>query len=167
MEDRSLNCHFPSLEAEHDEYLISTSPARMDVSAIHSFLTRSYWSPGIPPEIVARAVANSLCVGLFVRNSGQQIGFARFITDAATFAYLCDVYVLEEYRGRGLAGLLLEKALAYPALQGVRRMVLVTRDGHGLYARYGFCRLANPGSYMEIHKPDIYVRPSNSIHSPQ
>jgi ribosomal protein S18 acetylase RimI-like enzyme len=143
-------------ESEHEGYLLSTNRALMDIGAIHAFLTRSYWSPGIPYETVSRAVANSLCFGLFAGSSTQQIGFARFVTDAATFAYLCDVYVLEEYRGRGLGHWLVTQALAHPALKGLRRIVLVTRDVHALYRRYGFCALANPDSYMEIYQPDVY-----------
>jgi GNAT superfamily N-acetyltransferase len=135
-------------------YEISTDPARLDIDAIHAFLTQSYWSPGIPRATVARAIAHSLCFGAFWE--GQQVGFARVVTDRTTFAYLCDVYVLEAHRGRGLAKQLMDRVVQHPDLQGLRRMMLATRDAHGLYARYGFKPLAAPGVMMEIHKPDVY-----------
>jgi GNAT superfamily N-acetyltransferase len=135
-------------------YEISTDPARLDIDAIHAFLTQSYWSPGIPRATVARAISHSLCFGAFWE--GQQVGFARVVTDRTTFAYLCDVYVLEAHRGRGLAKQLMDRVVQHPDLQGLRRMMLATRDAHGLYARYGFKPLAAPGVMMEIHQPDVY-----------
>jgi GNAT superfamily N-acetyltransferase len=135
-------------------YEISTDPARLDIDAIHAFLTQSYWSPGIPRATVARAISHSLCFGAFCE--GQQVGFARVVTDRTTFAYLCDVYVLDAHRGRGLAKQLMDRVVQHPDLQGLRRMMLATRDAHGLYARYGFKPLAAPGVMMEIHKPDVY-----------
>lgn len=104
--------------------------------------------------MVERAAAGSLCFGLF--HGDAQIGFARVVTDGATFAYLCDVYVLEAHRGRGLGGWLMQVVLAYPSLQGLRRIVLVIRDPHGLYEKCGFAPLARPQAYMEIHRPDAY-----------
>ena len=136
-------------------YEISTDPARFDVDAIHAYLTQSYWSPGIPRATVARAIANSLCFGVFWQ--GQQVGFARMVTDKTTFAYLCDVYVLEAHRGRGLSKQLMAHVMKHPDLQGLRRMMLATRDAHGLYAQYGFTPLAAPDRIMEILKPDIYM----------
>ena len=135
-------------------YEISTDSARLDVDAIHAFLTRSYWSPGIPRATVARAIANSLCFGAFWQ--GQQVGFARVVTDRTTFAYLCDVYVLETHRGHGLAKQLMDRVMKHPDLQGLRRMMLATRDAHGLYAQYGFTALGAPDRIMEVLKPDIY-----------
>jgi len=135
-------------------YEISTDPARLDIDAIHAFLAQSYWSPGIPRATVARAISHSLCFGAFWQ--GQQVGFARIVTDRTTFAYLCDVYVLEAHRGRGLAKQLMDRVVQHPDLQGLRRMMLATRDAHSLYARYGFKPLAAPGVMMEIHKPDVY-----------
>ena len=135
-------------------YEISTDPARLDVAAIHAFLTQSYWSPGIPRATVARAIANSLCFGVFWQ--GQQVGFARVVTDRTTFAYLCDVYVLETHRGHGLAKQLMDRVMKHPDLQGLRRMMLATRDAHGLYAQYGFTALGAPDRIMEVLKPDIY-----------
>lgn len=137
-------------------YDITADTARMDVDAIHAFLTQSYWSPGIPRETVARAIANSLCFGVF--HDGRQVGFARMVTDRATFAYLADVYVLEAYRGRGVAGKLMDFIIAHPDLQGLRRMLLATRDAHGLYAKYGFTPLKAPDRLMEKHVPDVYQR---------
>jgi GNAT superfamily N-acetyltransferase len=135
-------------------YEISTDPARLDIDAIHAFLTQSYWSPGIQRSTVARAISHSLCFGAFC--AGQQVGFARVVTDRTTFAYLCDVYVLEAHRGRGLARQLIDRVVHHPDLQGLRRMMLATRDAHGLYARYGFEPLAAPGVMMEIYKPNVY-----------
>jgi len=128
-------------------YEISTDSARLDVDAIHAFLTRSYWSPGIPRATVARAIANSLCFGAFWQ--GQQVGFARVVTDRTTFAYLCDVYVLEAHRGHGLAKQLMDRVMKHPDLQGLRRMMLVTSDAHGLYARHGFAASRHPERIME------------------
>src|SRR5262249_33896433 len=114
----------------------------------------SYWSPGIPVEIVAKALASSLCFGLFYQD--KQIGLARVITDSATYAYLCDVYVLEEYRGQGLGKWLMEAVMAHPSLQGLRRFMLITRDAHHLYEPFGFKPIARPEGHMELHRPDIY-----------
>jgi GNAT superfamily N-acetyltransferase len=137
-------------------YEISTDSARLDVDAIHAFLTQSYWSPGIPRATVARAIANSLCFGVFWQ--GQQVGFARVVTDRTTFAYLCDVYVLEAHRGHGLAKQLMDRVMKHPDLQGLRRMMLATLDAHGLYAQFGFTALAAPDRLMEVLKPDIYSK---------
>lgn len=141
-------------EWKKDNWTISTDPARQDVNAIHAFLASAYWSEQIPREVVERAVRNSLCFGLF--ESAVQIGLARVVTDYATFAYLCDVYVLESHRGHGLGKWLIECVMAHPQLQGLRRFNLVTADAHGLYARHGFQPLAKPANHMERHKPDIY-----------
>jgi len=136
-------------------YEISTDPARLDVDAIHAFLTHSYWSPGIPRATVARAIANSLCFGVFWQ--GQQVGFARMVTDKTTFAYLCDVYVLEAHRGHGVSKQLMEHVMQHPDLQGLRRMMLATRDAHGLYTQFGFTPLSAPDRIMEVLKPNIYL----------
>ena len=136
------------------DYEISTDRARLDIDAIHAFLTQSYWSPGIPRATVERAIANSLCFGAFWQ--GQQVGFARVVTDRTTFAYLCDVYVLDAHRGRGLAQQMMTHVVQHPDLQGLRRMMLATRDAHGLYAKYGFKPLAAPDLIMELHKPNVY-----------
>ncbi|HJR63529.1 MAG TPA: GNAT family N-acetyltransferase [Gemmatimonadaceae bacterium] len=148
------------MSARHAEYtrdglVVSTDPRRLDVDAIHAYLTRSYWARGIPRALVARSLNHSLCFGLY--EGARQIGFARAVTDRATFAYLADVYVLEEYRGRGLGKWLVECAMAHPELQGLRRWVLVTRDAHGLYRELGWSPLGDPSSYMEIRVPNAYA----------
>ena len=139
---------------QREGYLISTDPAQLDLDAIHAYLVRAYWCEGIPRETMERAIANSLCFALF--HGKAQIGFARVITDSATYAYLCDVYVLENYRGKGLGKWLMECVMGHPALQGLRRFSLATRDAHGLYRQFGFRELSRPESMMEILRPDIY-----------
>ena len=139
---------------QREGYLISTDPAQLDLDAIHAYLVRAYWCEGIPRETMERAIANSLCFALF--HGKAQIGFARVITDSATYAYLCDVYVLEHYRGKGLGKWLMECVMGHPALQGLRRFSLATRDAHGLYRQFGFRELSKPESMMEILRPDIY-----------
>jgi GNAT superfamily N-acetyltransferase len=139
-----------------DRYEISSDPARLDVDAIHAYLTRSYWSPGIPREIVARAVANSLCFGAYEKAGGKQVGFARVVTDHATFAYLCDVYVLEAHQGHALGKRLMRVFMEHPTVIGARRVMLATRDAHGLYRQYGFVDTTGNTNLMEIVRPDIY-----------
>ena len=142
--------------AEPDGYEISADPARLDIAAMHSYLTRSYWSPGIPYTIVERAARHSLCFGLYQKAGGSQVGLARVVTDHATFAYLCDVYVLEEHRGRGLGKFLMSTVMSHPALSGARRAMLGTRDAHGLYRQFGFTDAAGTQILMEIVRSDIY-----------
>ena len=137
-----------------DDYLITTDARRLDVDAVHAYLTQSYWSPGIPRATVERAMANSICFG--VMKGGEQVGFARVVTDRATFAYLADVYILEPHRGKGLAKALMKAIIAHPDLQGLRRFTLATRDAHALYKQFGFTELSKPGNMMEIHNPDAY-----------
>ena len=139
-----------------DAYEISTDSARLDIDAMHAYLTRSYWSPGIPRDTVERAARHSLCFGVYERANGKQVGLARVVTDYATFAYLCDVYVLEDHRGHGLGKRLMDAVMAHPALTGARRAMLGTRDAHGLYARHGFQAPPNDGVLMQILKPDMY-----------
>lgn len=122
----------------------------IDLDAAHAFLSRSYWSPGVSKEVLARAFANSLCFSL--RCDGEQVGFARVVTDKATFAYLADVYILEEHRGLGLSRRLLEAVHAHPHLRGLRRWLLATRDAHGLYRKFGWTD-AQSGRLMEILAP--------------
>jgi GNAT superfamily N-acetyltransferase len=142
------------LEQHRGEYCVSADPDRLDLSVVHEYLSKSYWSAGIPIEVVKRAMEGSICFGLFHRDS--QIGFARVITDGATFAYLCDVYVLDDYQRQGLGHWLMEVVTGHPHLQGLRRFVLVTRDAHRLYERFGFLPLARPEGYMELHRPNVY-----------
>lgn len=146
-----------SYTLEQDGFIVSTDPARLDVDAIHAALAQSYWSEGIPREIVEKGLRNSLCFGLYAPD-GRQIGLARVITDAATFAYLCDVYVLPEFRGRGSGKLLMRAVMAHPDLQGLRRFNLVTRDAHELYRRFGFEEIKNPDRHMEIARPGLYLQ---------
>jgi GNAT superfamily N-acetyltransferase len=139
-------------------YEISADPARLDLDAIHRYLSEeAYWSPGVPREVIARAIANSLCFGIYA-SDGAQVGFARLVTDRATFAYLADVFVLTEHRGKGLSKRLMETIIAHPEVQGLRRWMLATRDAHELYARYGFTPVAKPDRLMERHDPDVYAR---------
>jgi len=145
-----------STDNAHAGYEISSDPARLDVAAMHAYLTRSYWSPGIPFATVERAARNSLCFGLYEIASGRQVGLTRVVTDHATFAYLCDVYVLEEHRGHGLGKYLMRTVMAHPALTGARRTMLGTRDAHGLYRQFGFADAAGTKVLMEILRPDIY-----------
>jgi len=133
--------------ASPGEVEISTDPARFDLDVIQGYLARSYWSPGIPRQTVERAMAGSLCFGAFTGE--RQIGFARVITDRATFAYLADVFVLEEFQGRGVATMIMEAIVAHPDLQGLRRWLLVTRDAHALYEKFGFRPLEKADRHME------------------
>ncbi|HLP31347.1 MAG TPA: GNAT family N-acetyltransferase [Geothrix sp.] len=142
------------LTSDRHPYSISTETHRMDVGAVHAFLSRSYWSPGIPREKVQRAIDHSLCFGIF--HGADQVGFARVITDRTTFAYLADVYVLEDHRGKGLSKWLMDVIQAHPDLQGLRRFMLATRDAHGLYRQFGFREAAHPSRLMEIVNPDAY-----------
>jgi GNAT superfamily N-acetyltransferase len=136
-------------------YTISDDPARLDVRALHAYLTRSYWSPGIPIEIVERAVRNSLCIGAYDA-AGVQVGLVRLVSDQATFCYVGDVYVLEEHRGQGLSKAMVAMAVDHPLLQGLRRWSLVTADAHGLYRQFGFTPVAQPDRHMERLNPEIY-----------
>ncbi|RTL57153.1 MAG: N-acetyltransferase [Sphingobacteriales bacterium] len=141
---------------EREGYSITTDTTFFNLEYIHNFLTHSYWAEGIPIETVQKSIENSLCFGVF--HLGRQIGFARMITDKATFAYLADVFIDEAYRGKGLSKWLMEEILSHPELQGLRRMMLATRDAHGLYAQYGFVPLTFVDRWMNIHKPGIYKK---------
>jgi GNAT superfamily N-acetyltransferase len=138
-------------------YIISDDPARLDTGAIHAYLQRAYWSEGIPLQVVERAIRGSLCIGAY-QASGAQVGLVRLISDYATFCYVCDVYVLEDHRGRGLSKAMMQMAMEHPKLQGLRRWNLVTKDAHALYARFGFTAPTRIERYMERTDPDIYKR---------
>lgn len=140
-------------------FLISTDTHRVDLDVVHRFLAEAYWSRGIPREVVAKSIEHSLIFGLYRIEPPRQIGFARVITDYATFAYLSDVFILEPFRGQGLARWMMEVIVAHPDLQGLRRWLLATRDAHDVYRHIGFRGLANPERFMEILDPDIYRRP--------
>jgi GNAT superfamily N-acetyltransferase len=131
---------------QNGSFSISTDPTRLDLVVIHGYLTRSYWARGIPPEIVAHSIEHSLCFGLYEVET--QIGFARVITDQTHFAYLCDLFILEPYQGRGLGTWLLESILDCPELQGMRHFLLATRDAHAFYRQAGFTELTNPDNFM-------------------
>lgn len=141
------------------EVSIRTSKEEMNVEMIYDFLHhRSYWAKGIPRKIVQKSIENSICFGVFTGQ--QQVGFARVISDKATFAYLADVFILEPYRGQGLSKKMIENILTHPELQGLRRWILATADAHDLYRQNGFSGLAKPERWMEKHFPEVY-RSSN------
>ena len=141
-------------EWRRGEYLISTDNSRLDLTLIHNFLRTSYWAAGIPLEVVRRSIEHSLSFGLYKED--QQIGYARVITDYATFAYLGDVFILEPFRGQGLSKWLMEVVVTHPELQGFRRWLLLTKDAHGLYKKVDFTGVATPERYMERFFPDVY-----------
>ncbi|ASW01108.1 GNAT family N-acetyltransferase [Paraburkholderia aromaticivorans] len=137
------------------ELTISSNKADLEMETVYTFLSReTAWAKGMPRDTFERAVAGSLCFGGYI--GGRQVAFARLITDEATFAYLCDVFVLPDYRGKGYATTLMRHVFASPSLQRLRRIVLVTTDAHHVYAPHGFKELANPERYMELHNPDVY-----------
>ena len=142
-------------EWRNGEFRISTDQRCLDLDTIYVFLaTQSEWARGIPRSVFEKSTRCSLCFGLF--HADRQVGFARVISDHATIAYLGDVFVLPEYRGRGLAKWLMQCIVAHPDLQDLRRWILVTENAHGLYRRYGFTELAHPEGFMELHNPDVY-----------
>jgi GNAT superfamily N-acetyltransferase len=134
--------------------VVTTDRSRLDLDVIHGFLTASYWAQGVPREVVARSVENSLCFGAF--DEGRQVGFARVISDRATFAYICDVFALESHRGHGVGKSLMAAIMSHPELQGLRRWTLFTRDAHGLYRQFGFGAAGHPERLMEVVDSDPY-----------
>lgn len=143
------------MEWKRGEYEVSDETARIDAGVVHGFLTgESYWAQHIPRATTERAIANSLCFGLY--HGREQVGFARVVTDRATFGYLCDVFVAPAHRGHGVGRWLVSCVLQHPDLQGLRRLCLVTRDAHGLYQPFGFRAMPDPARYLEIHRPDVY-----------
>lgn len=142
------------LRAEHPGgFWLCTDKSLIDLDAVHAFLTACYWFEGVRRDVIERAIAGSLCVGVY-RGEGpqrEQAAFARWVTDGATFAYLCDVFVLEAFRGRGLASWMVEVSMGHPALAGVKKRLLATRDAHGIYERLGFTPLAKPSYWMEMY----------------
>jgi GNAT superfamily N-acetyltransferase len=141
-------------EYRQGEFTVSTDRERIDLDVVHGFLTECYWAKGIPREVVARSIENSLCFGVYTQ--GRQVGFARVISDYATYAYVADVFILESFRGHGLGKWMMECIMQHPRLQGLRRWSLVTRDAQALYARFAFEPLKKPQNYMERHHPDAY-----------
>jgi GNAT superfamily N-acetyltransferase len=142
------------MDWQQGEYTLTTDPARVDLAVVHGYLTQSYWAKGIPLEIVRRSIEHSLNFSLL--HGAAQVGFARVVTDYATFAYVGDVFVLEPHRGRGLSKWMMRVMVEHPDLQGFRRWSLLTRDAHGLYAQVGFTALAAPDRWMERWAPDVY-----------
>ena len=142
------------MEWTRDQFTISTEKTRLDLGAIHAFLRESYWARGVPREVVDRSIEHSLCFGLY--DHERLVGFARVISDHATFGYLSDVFVVESHRGRGLATWFMETVLSHPDLQGIRRWMLVTADAHGLYRKVGFEALSKPERIMEKLLDDPY-----------
>lgn len=166
-------------ETIKDEYFISTDKIKLDVAFIQNYLSNeSYWAKNIPVETLQKSIDGSFCFGLFVNKNtagiksgtknfqqtpptGRQVGFARVITDHATFAYLADVFIIEEFRGKGLAGWLMKEIMDHPGLQGLRRWMLATKDAHGLYTKFGFAALDKPESIMGFKSFEEYPK-SNS-----
>ena len=145
------------MESQLGEFQISTDPSRLDVPLIHDYLcNHSYWAAGIPREVVQISIEGALCFGVY--HGKHQVGFARIITDYATIAYLGDVFIVEEFRGRGISKWLMACIVAHPRLQGLRRWMLGTADAHGLYAQFGFKPLASPERWMERHNPQVYLK---------
>ena len=142
-------------------YFVSDDASLVDFDVVHGFLTTCYWSPGIPRELVERAARHSLCFGVYngSRNGEhEQVGFARVVSDRATYAYLADVFVLDKHRGHGLSKLLMRAILSHPELQGLRRWMLMTRDAHGLYTQFGFHPMPNPTRAMERTVANAYLK---------
>lgn len=146
-------------EAGLEGFLISTDPALLNVDVIHDYLSnQSYWAQNIPKEVVQKSITNSLCFGLYFK--GKQIGFARLVTDKATFAYLADVFILKEHQGKGLSKSMMEIIQSHPELQGLRRWMLGTRDAHGLYEQFGWTVLDEDARkrFMQRHFKDVYQK---------
>jgi GNAT superfamily N-acetyltransferase len=146
-------------ESRRGAFLISTDRARLDLDMIHGFLTQCYWAKGIPRDVVARSIQHSLCFGIY--DGTKQLGFARVISDYATYAYIGDVFVLEEHRGNGLGKWMMQCIMEHPCLQGLRRWSLATQDAHGLYQQFGFRALKTPERFMEVHNPGVYTAYDN------
>jgi len=142
------------MEWTRHNFTVTDDPARLDRDVIWRFLASSYWAKNVPRATVDRSLDNSLCFALL--DGARQVGFARVVSDRATFAYVMDVFVLSEYRGRGLGKWLIACVTSHPDLQGLRRWILGTRDAHGLYRQFGFTPLKKPETFMEVHNPDVY-----------
>ena len=143
-----------------DGYVVSTDKSKIDVETVHDFLSRSYWAENIPLDVVRKSIENSLCFGMY--HEEKLVGFARAISDFATFAYLADVFILPEERGKGLSKWLIGIILEHPQLQGLRRFTLATRDAHGLYAQFGFSLFDKPERWMQKHDPVVYKRDTSA-----
>ena len=135
-------------------YTLTTSKERIDIDYVHKALSNTYWAKNIPLQTVQLAIKNAMCFSIFYKD--EQVGFARVITDEATFAYLCDVFIDEQHQGKGLGKWLVETIIQYAPLQGLRRFMLATKDAHGLYKHFGFKQLTNTENWMHIHNPEVY-----------
>ena len=144
------------MEWTKDDYRITSNKEQINVDYVHGFLRQTYWAENIPLDTVRRSIEGSLCFSVFYGK--QQVGFARVITDGATFAYLADVFIDEGFRGRGLSKWLMEIIISHPQLQGLRRFLLATKDAHGLYRQFGFQPLNFVDRWMQIHQPDVYKK---------
>jgi len=144
------------MEWTKDDFIITTDKSMIDAAYVHWFVSNSYWAEGVPIETVQKSIDGSLCFSVVYLN--HQVGFARVITDEATFAYLADVFIDENFRGRGLSKWLMEVIMSYPGLQGLRRFMLATRDAHGLYRQFGFTALTNTDRWMQIHDAEVYKK---------
>ena len=142
-------------EWQRGEFVVSTNRSRLDIDLVHDYLASSYWAAGMPRAVLERGIENSLIFGIY--HASRQVGFARAITDLATYAYLSDVFVVEGYRGQGLSKWLMECILGHPELQGLRRFALFTRDARGLYERYGFGPVRGSSVYLERWTPNVYA----------
>lgn len=140
-----------------NDFRISTNNEELDIDLVHNFLSQSYWAAGIPKEILLKAIKNSICFGVYTQ-ANVQVGFARMITDKATFAYLADVFIIENHRNNGIAKKLVKEILSHSELQGLRRINLATRDAHALYEPFGFTALSNPQNMMELINLDLYKK---------
>jgi len=143
------------MEIVKDEYYVSTDKSKLQLDVIHGFLSKSYWAKDIPIEKVNLAIENALCFGVF--HNDMQVGFARVVTDYAVIGYIGDVFIVEEERGKGLSKMLMQHIVDHPQLQGLRRIVLATRDAHGLYEQFGFKQLVYPERWMERPRPNAYT----------
>ena len=140
-------------------FSITTDSSQFDFNVIYDFIRQSYWAKDIPATVMQKAIENSLCFAV-LDNDNHQVGFARVITDYATFGYLADVFIVEEQRGKGLSKWLVDTIVKHPDLQGLRRLMLATYDAHGLYAQYGFEPVVQPENLMQIWDPNVYQRES-------
>lgn len=138
-----------------ERFKIASDPKLVDIGLVHSFLSNSYWAKGIPIDTLKKSISNSLVFGVY-STSEEQVGFARVVTDKATFAYLGDVFILDAYRGLGLSKLLMDAVVSHPDIQGLRRFMLATSDAHSLYSKYGFQPVENPEVLMQIWQPNVY-----------
>lgn len=155
VQKKQIDKMIEQIEVRFEDCLISTDKNKLDISAIHEFLSNhSGWSDGIPFETVKTSIENSLNFGIY--ENGMQIGFARIISDFSTIAYLGDVYLLEQYRGKGISKKLMDTIMSHPGLQGLRRWILLTSTAEWLYEKYGFEKITNPDVYMELYNPEVY-----------